>query len=213
MPDVTKLVNATELDSNLTSVANAIRAKSGGSGSLAFPGGFVSEIQSIPTGGGGTTKAGPSMFYLESYNGSYNIIVSYDATIGNTSCIDEDGNTYDGTNGKFQYAPWNGGNPNTWTDLSAGQTTKPANTIALRFVNTDNNKPFICCARNSEFTGNDVSTGLLVNGVSGNYRYGIVETKPVPDTISVSPSSLVDMYQASIGANFQFDWVITQEID
>lgn len=50
---VTKLVNATELDANLTSVANAIRAKSGGSGTLAFPNGFVSEIQSIPTGGGG----------------------------------------------------------------------------------------------------------------------------------------------------------------
>lgn len=50
---VTKLVNATELDSNLTSVANAIRAKSGGSSPLAFPAGFVSEIQSIPSGGGG----------------------------------------------------------------------------------------------------------------------------------------------------------------
>ena len=45
-----KLVDSTQLDSDLTSVANAIRAKSGGSGQLAFPAGFVSEIQSI-TGG------------------------------------------------------------------------------------------------------------------------------------------------------------------
>lgn len=37
---------------DLTSVANAIRAKSGGSSQLAFPAGFVSEIQSIVTGGG-----------------------------------------------------------------------------------------------------------------------------------------------------------------
>ena len=46
-------VDATQLDSDLTSVANAIRAKSGGSSSLAFPSGFVSEIQAIPSGGGG----------------------------------------------------------------------------------------------------------------------------------------------------------------
>lgn len=46
-----KLVDSTQLDSDLTSVANAIRAKSGGSASLAFPAGFVSEIQAIPGGG------------------------------------------------------------------------------------------------------------------------------------------------------------------
>lgn len=40
-------------DTELTSVANAIRAKSGGSGQLAFPAGFVSEIGNIPSGGGG----------------------------------------------------------------------------------------------------------------------------------------------------------------
>lgn len=38
---------------DLTSVANAIRAKSGGSSQLAFPAGFVSEIGNIPSGGGG----------------------------------------------------------------------------------------------------------------------------------------------------------------
>lgn len=52
---VDKLVDSTQLDSDLTSVANAIRAKSGGSSSLAFPSGFVSEIQAIPSGGGGMT--------------------------------------------------------------------------------------------------------------------------------------------------------------
>ena len=47
-----KMVDSTQLDSDLTSVANAIRAKSGGSGQLAFPSGFVSEIGNIPSGGG-----------------------------------------------------------------------------------------------------------------------------------------------------------------
>lgn len=49
---VDKLVDSTQLDSDLTSVANAIRAKSGGSSQLAFPAGFVSEIGNIPSGGG-----------------------------------------------------------------------------------------------------------------------------------------------------------------
>ncbi len=52
-----KLVDSTQLDSDLTSVANAIRAKSGGSGQLAFPAGFVSEIGNIPSGGGGEYTA------------------------------------------------------------------------------------------------------------------------------------------------------------
>lgn len=50
---VDKLVDSTQLDAGLTSVANAIRTKGGTSASLAFPAGFVSAVQAIPTGGGG----------------------------------------------------------------------------------------------------------------------------------------------------------------
>lgn len=53
-----KLVDSTQLDADLTSVANAIRAKSGGSGQLAFPAGFVSEIGNIETGGGDSGDSG-----------------------------------------------------------------------------------------------------------------------------------------------------------
>ena len=49
---VDKLVDSTQLDANLTSVANAIRAKGGASGSLAFPADFVSAIEAISGGGG-----------------------------------------------------------------------------------------------------------------------------------------------------------------
>lgn len=41
-------------DTDLTSVANAIRTKGGTSASLAFPAGFVQAIGDIPSGGGGT---------------------------------------------------------------------------------------------------------------------------------------------------------------
>lgn len=49
---VDKLVDSTQLESDLTSVANAIRAKTGGTADLAFPADFVSEIGSISGGGG-----------------------------------------------------------------------------------------------------------------------------------------------------------------
>lgn len=57
MPEgqVIKLVNATNLDNGLTSIANAIRTKGGTSADLTFPGGFVSAVEAIPTGGGGWT--------------------------------------------------------------------------------------------------------------------------------------------------------------
>lgn len=50
---VDKLVDSTQLDADLTSVANAIRTKGGTSASLAFPAGFVSAVEAIPAGGGG----------------------------------------------------------------------------------------------------------------------------------------------------------------
>ena len=46
-----KLVDSAQLDSDLTSIANAIRAKSGGSAPLTFPTGFVSAIGDISGGG------------------------------------------------------------------------------------------------------------------------------------------------------------------
>ena len=43
-----KLVDSSQLDANLTSIANAIRAKGGTSAQLAFPAEFVSAIQPSP---------------------------------------------------------------------------------------------------------------------------------------------------------------------
>ena len=57
-----KIVDSTQLDSDLTSVANAIRTKGGTSAELAFPSGFVSAIQNIPTGGGGGSSDGDVIF-------------------------------------------------------------------------------------------------------------------------------------------------------
>ncbi len=47
-----KLVDSEQLNADLTSVANAIRAKGGTSAQLSFPSGFITAINNIPTGGG-----------------------------------------------------------------------------------------------------------------------------------------------------------------
>lgn len=64
-----KLVDSTQLDTDLTSVANAIRTKGGTSAQLAFPAGFVSAVEAIQTGGGPTPEV-PTGYtqlkYLES---------------------------------------------------------------------------------------------------------------------------------------------------
>lgn len=47
---VDKLVDSTQLDADLTSIANAIRTKGGTSAPLAFPSEFVSAVNAISTG-------------------------------------------------------------------------------------------------------------------------------------------------------------------
>lgn len=47
-----KLVDSTQLNTDLTSIANAIRTKGGTSASLAFPADFISAIAAISGGGG-----------------------------------------------------------------------------------------------------------------------------------------------------------------
>jgi hypothetical protein len=51
---IDKAIDSTQLDSDLTSVANAIRTKGGTSASLAFPAEFVSAINAISGGGSDT---------------------------------------------------------------------------------------------------------------------------------------------------------------
>lgn len=48
---VDKLVDSTQLDADLTSVANAIRTKGGTSAQMAFPAGFVSAVEDIGADG------------------------------------------------------------------------------------------------------------------------------------------------------------------
>lgn len=61
------LVTSTELKS----VADAIRAKSGATGQLAFPAGFITAVESIQSGGGGGAK---EPYIEETYDSNGNLI-------------------------------------------------------------------------------------------------------------------------------------------
>lgn len=66
---IDKLVDSSQLDNDLTLVANAIRTKGGTSASLTFPGDFVSAINAI-SGGGGSTLITKSITANGTYNAS-----------------------------------------------------------------------------------------------------------------------------------------------
>lgn len=93
------MANYLTTDTELTSVANAIRAKSGGSSPLEFPDGFVSEIGAIPSGGGSGLALKDVNFF--DYDGT--IVAAYSAAdFANLSALPEnpshDGLTAQGWN-------------------------------------------------------------------------------------------------------------------
>ena len=46
-----KVIDSAKLDADITTIADAIRAKAGTSGKMAFPNGMADAVRSIPSGG------------------------------------------------------------------------------------------------------------------------------------------------------------------
>lgn len=63
------MANYLVTDSQLTSVADAIRAKTGQSGGLSFPSGMVSAVESISAGGGSVSTDGKDVIFID-YDGT-----------------------------------------------------------------------------------------------------------------------------------------------
>lgn len=121
------MANYITSDTDLTAVADAIRAKSGGSGQLSFPSGFVDEIDSISSGGSGDDKL--NAFIAGTMAGDVTIttdvVKAYSfyamgAVYGSgvtvlrlPNCTEIGGNAFDGcTNLRELYIPEYVGNPN-----------------------------------------------------------------------------------------------------
>ena len=81
MPDIYKMVNATQLDSDLTDIADSIRTRTGDSSLLAFPTDFITEISTL--GQPPQTPTDSILFF--SYNpftlGVYNKTKNWDGTL------------------------------------------------------------------------------------------------------------------------------------
>ncbi len=83
-----KVVDSSVLNAGLTKIADAIRAKGGTSGQLAFPDGMAAAIEAIETGGGGSGGVQPATLTInsESYTKDKYATVFWlkpDGTIGN----------------------------------------------------------------------------------------------------------------------------------
>ena len=91
------MANYLVTDTELTSIADAIRTKGGTSASLEFPTEFVSAIGNIPSGGGSAKTVNISLFmpYSASSFGSFTIYETTDGVRGNQigSIASADGST------------------------------------------------------------------------------------------------------------------------
>ena len=115
-----KAIDSAQLDANLTTIADAIRAKGGTSDALVFPSGFVSAVQAIQAGGGGTMPSASSKdvnFY--DYDGT--ILYSYTLEEAQTLTALPDGPVHAG----LVFDGWN------YSLESVKSLTKPVNIGAM----------------------------------------------------------------------------------
>ena len=102
---IDKLVDSSQLDTDLTSIANAIRAKGGTSAQLTFPNEFVTAINAISGGGGSTlvtktiTENGTYTATDDSADGYSEVTVNVPTGGGGGAVSESDVNfyNYDGT--------------------------------------------------------------------------------------------------------------------
>ena len=201
-------------DTDLTSVANAIRTKGGTSSPLAFPSGFVSAVNAIPTGGGGGTKY-PAFVGVDTstYNSTLTVITSYSTQTSNSFYTDEDGNAFDGTNGAFEYKIDSG----NWVRLSAGTLTISPGSgyhdVVFRFVNTNNNKPFGGMQSSGIM---DLTVGLhITNNQAARAFYPAFSTRNNQtgdeSSLGIYTKDIEEMGTST--TNHQFQWGISGEED
>lgn len=147
------LVDSAQLDSALTSVANAIRTKGGTSAQLAFPTGFVSAVEAIETGGGGGSKENITVkfhnarasaactFFHPQYNNALDAIVAASTNVAAGATVSGALLVVDGviafkTNNALSYVSFNGTElPKTSTGSGANRFHKV--TLPSDFVSGD----------------------------------------------------------------------------
>lgn len=176
---VDKLVDSTQLDSDLISIANAIRTKGGTSAQLEFPNGFISAVQAIPTGGSptgtkqittnGTGIDVASYAYADvavpnSYSaGDEGKVVSNGTLVSQISDTVTTNNTYDTTLISSLTVNVNGGSlPSMLDKIDAGTTTLEADTDTITISHTLGKVPDFACIYQDLTDWADVALGHCV---------------------------------------------------
>lgn len=116
-------------DTELTSIANAIRTKGGTSASLSFPTEFISAINSIPTGGGGASNLVTGTFTTGSSAGYTNISTGYTGNGYPIACmVFVEGGAY--VSGTTWYTTVQRYAVGFWSMSKANQSTTPSYTTS-----------------------------------------------------------------------------------
>lgn len=192
---VDKLVDSAQLDSDLTSVANAIRAKGGTSAHLAFPAEFVSAIGDIPTGGG-------------SIGGLANMVDASDSTYVFADMLSrmKNGQTVGGT------VEWASAFPNTESLLLSTGLTTIHGIIIVATEQGLADPGWTQCNRFILMYHSMTSDKLFIVGLNGSvfaYKYGLGngvknDGAPVQGTIRVDGGDIYYTARYNKNNNYQF---------
>lgn len=156
-----KVVDSAALDTQLTSIADAIRAKTGGSASLTLDE-MPNEIASIQTGGGGGSSAPVSANDVTFYDYDGTIVASYTIAQAQALTALPDAPTHDG----LTFQGWN------WSLADINALTRPMNVGAMYITDDGKTRLYIHIADKARSTVPLYISQTVANGVTIDWGDG-----------------------------------------
>ena len=202
---VDKLIDSSQLDADLTAVADAIRARGGPSASLAFPVGFIDAIDALETGVG---ESGATVISSGSFVGSGSNGRQYNIQLGTKMpqtdfCIlvkAEDNSVY--TRNSQQYFTWLVAA--TFSDLgyynlSAVGDNRP---YVSSFYVKDNNADVIT---DKAAGGVVIDSRHMKNGGIAAFRFGVFQLnrKDAGFTMTIGQANSTYVFSTSVTFDFK----------
>ena len=157
-----KVVDSSVLDAGMTSVANAIRAKTGDTYLLAWPDGFVAAISGIETGGGGGGSSSTSPNDVNFYDYDGTIVASYSLSEAQAITALPDGPIHEG----LTFQGWN------YTLENVKTFTRPMNVGAIYITDDGKTRLHICIAAEGRMNVPLYISQTVENGVTIDWGDG-----------------------------------------
>lgn len=154
-----KVVDSAALDTQLTSIADAIRAKTGGTASLTLDE-MPNEIESIQTGGGSSAPVSANDVTFYDYDGT--IVASYTLAQAQALTALPDAPTHDG----LVFQGWN------WSLADINALTRPMNIGAMYITDDGKTRLYIHIADKARSTVPLYISQTVANGVTIDWGDG-----------------------------------------